>query len=138
MAGDRGSVAGNGGSMGTRKQRSTAKKLADEEPDEPAPANEDGVERFRSAAEKELVQRGRKMAKALANKAVNGDVSSVKALISEAVKAENKKAKKKTGKTMGQELAKDKTWEGPPVKTGEEFEDWNGDPDAGSASAGMK
>jgi len=122
--------------MGTTKQgqqkRSTAKKQARAEPDKAEAATSDGVQVFRSAADRELAQRGPKIAEALARKATRGDVSSFKTLIMEAAKADSKKPKKKTGKRMAQQLAEEQPWEGPPERTGEEFEDWNGDPEAPS------
>ena len=125
--------------QGIKKQEqqtcSTAKKRASRKPNEATPTDGDGLERVRSAAERELAQRGQQIIKALGDKAAGGDVSSFKALMTEAAKAENKKAKRGRGKTMTQELAGGPQWEGRPAKTGEEFEDWNGDPDAGAGSA---
>jgi hypothetical protein len=144
LAGNRGRVAGKGGSMEIKKQgtngqeeqtSSTAKKKARRPRGKAAQTDDDGVERFRSAAEKELAQRGRQIAMALAAKAAGGDVSSAKLLMTEAGKAGSKKTKKRNGKPTAQDLARGALWDGPPAKTGEEFEEWNGDPDAGAGSA---
>jgi hypothetical protein len=128
--------------QGAKKQEqqtgSTAKKRASRRPGKASPAEGDGVESFRSAAERELVQRGRQIAKALGKKAAGGDVSSTKLLMSEAGRAGSKTEKKKAGKGTAQELAKGPLWDGPPAKTGEEFENWNGDPDAGGGSGRPK
>lgn len=90
----------------------------------------DGVKKFRSAADRELAERSKKIAEALGQKAEGGDVSSLKVLVTEALKCESKKGKKRKSKGMAQQLAEGPQWEGPPPRITDEFENWNGDPDA--------
>jgi hypothetical protein len=108
----------------------TASAEADGETDAEQQAEPDGIESFRDAAEKELAVYGERIAEALRQKAVAGDLNCAKFLTSTARKKKDPNGERVCGKSVAQRLVEGPRWEGPPEEDDEDLDGWTGDPDA--------
>lgn len=125
-------MAGNGRQTGQSRRKPKNERSAANEASKRASdsaqekeAQEEGFESLRVAAEKQLGQRGSKIAEALGRKAADGDLNSAKFLVAVAEKKESKgKRKKRPGMSLAEQLEREPPWEEPAEA--------DGDSDAGS------
>jgi hypothetical protein len=117
----------DGGEMATRKRKPRQRSPSDTacEPGiEPAGSaaepNEDGLERLRSAADRELEKKGHQIAEAIGKKAAEGDLNSAKFLLAVLEKKSGKGARKKrSGPGAVEKLLLEPVWEEPLKDEGE-------------------
>ncbi|HEV2485443.1 MAG TPA: hypothetical protein VGT08_07920 [Terracidiphilus sp.] len=104
---DCGAVAANGGMMGNAKQGLTKRKKTSSK-------TRDGGEQLRTAVEKLVAEQSEKIAQALIDKTIEGNMTGARLLVdlSGAKSPQTKPPKKRRGLTTAQRLAMDKPWEG--------------------------